>query len=344
MARKKKPKSSAPASSKLIVPGSETGSKSQLLVPGGEMGASIANDPDPAAEPAQPALVTEGTPPEAGGDEFTVINEDYQEPEVAEPEVAEPEQTAVKITAMVPPSPEVEEEVAAEPEVETYMEPVAPVAMEAPEAQVYAQEAQVDELPAEQAYYEAPAEPVYEEPATEAWEQPQQEVLQPEYYEQQAPQVPPPTMAVPAEPAAYSQYAPPPMQGPPPQQPYGYGPPPGYQQPGQQPPMYPGANMAPMRNVPSWALILVGSLVGFLAAMMIFKFTGMGAALRADLIKEGRDDRDAYYKKVIDQLKDDGYGVEEEQEPEVKDEEGEAKPDAEGEDEAAEEVDAEPEL
>ena len=81
--------------------------------------------------------------------------------------------------------------------------------------------------------------------------------------------------------------------------------------PGQ---MYPG--IRPTRNVPSWALILVGVLVGFLMAMTIFKFTGMGAALRGDLIEEGRKKAEKNFEAERKRLKADGYVDEEEEEPE----------------------------
>lgn len=74
--------------------------------------------------------------------------------------------------------------------------------------------------------------------------------------------------------------------------------------PGQ---IYPNA-FAPARNVPAWALVLVGALVGFLGAMVVFKFTGMGAALRGDLIEEGRQKAVKRYEAEIKQLRDDGYG------------------------------------
>ena len=80
--------------------------------------------------------------------------------------------------------------------------------------------------------------------------------------------------------------------------------------PGQ---MYPNA-FAPVRNVPSWALILVGILVGCLGAMVIFKFTGMGAALRGDLIEEGRQKAKSEYKAELERRRADGY---DEGEPEV---------------------------
>ena len=115
--------------------------------------------------------------------------------------------------------------------------------------------------------------------------------------------------------------------------------------PGQ---MYPG--IRPTRNVPSWALILVGVLVGFLMAMTIFKFTGMGAALRGDLIEEGREKAKKHYEAELKQLKADGFVDEEkEEEPEKKDGEdpagggggGGSEPETEGEGEATD-TDADP--
>jgi hypothetical protein len=318
MGKKKKPKPKAGQviNSKLIVPGTEAGRKSQLLVPGGGVGKSSTRLSIPGAEQAaQPTLVTDAEVAAEQGDHFTVINEDTGEAVVEE-------SAPVKITAMVPP-PEAESEAEYFPPIEEQpIEPVAPVAMVAPteaeEVEGVDEYAQPEYAAAEeysdqggQAYesYETPAEE-YADPA-QVWEQPAEE----QYYDpaQYAPvaepaPLPPPTLAPPQPP-------PPLPQAPP----YGYGPPPGYQTQGMAPgQMYPTA-FGPTRSVPSWALILVGALGGFLAAMVIFKFTGMGAALRGDLIEEGRQKAEKRYDAQILQLKDDGYGEVEEDEEVIED-------------------------
>ena len=77
-----------------------------------------------------------------------------------------------------------------------------------------------------------------------------------------------------------------------------------------------GSGLGAQRNVPSWALMLVGGLIGFLCAMAIFKFTGMGDALRWDLYEEGQKKATDKYEKQIKQLMEAGYGeVEDEPDP-----------------------------
>ena len=62
--------------------------------------------------------------------------------------------------------------------------------------------------------------------------------------------------------------------------------------------------------------MLVGGLIGFLCAMAIFKFTGMGDALRWDLYEEGQKKATDKYEKQIKQLMEAGYGeVEDEPDP-----------------------------
>ena len=331
MGKKKKPKPSQPANSKLIVPGAQSGQKSQLLVPGGEGGKSSTRLAIPgveqAAEPVQPTLNEEDAQAAEQMDHFTVINEDTGESVIEESH-------PVKITAMVPPpdpGAELEAEYAQSIEEES-VEPVAPVAMADPAEQeaaavgetAYSEQPETDEGIApgqpEQAY-EAPAE-AYTEPA-EGYTEPAEGYAEPaegyyaapeQAYVEQTEALEQPVQEPYYDPA---QYAPAPVQpavpmpAPPmPQAPpaYGYGPPPGYQTQGMAPgQMYPNA-FAPARNVPAWALVLVGALVGFLGAMVVFKFTDMGAALRGDLIEEGRQKAAKRYQAEIKQLRDDGYG------------------------------------
>ena len=87
-------------------------------------------------------------------------------------------------------------------------------------------------------------------------------------------------------------------------------------------------------GVPSWALILVGVLIGFLVAMSLFKFTSMGAALRGDLVEEGKAKAEKMYKAKIKSLEDGGYPDDEEEdepeeEPEEEEPEEEPEPDEE---------------
>jgi hypothetical protein len=239
------------------------------------------------------------------------------------------EAAPVKITAMVPPTPELDPE--SEGEYVAPLEaPVEAVAMEAPVESEFTEEPAAQPEYAEPAApveyaeqpvyenYEAPVEP-YAAPAEEyvappeAWEQQAQQPVQQEYYDP-AQYAPPQAAAVPPPPSLVPPYPQPPMQQQvPPQYGYGQAPPhPGYPQRGAAPgQVYPGGYQ-PTRNVPSWALLLVGTLVGFLVAMVIFKFTGMGAALRGDLITEGREKASKQYEAKLKQLKDDGYDDEEE--------------------------------
>jgi len=324
-------------------------------------------------------IAPEGAPVDAdeAGDQFMVINED-----AAAPAEEEEEPAPVRITAMVPPpvEPDPQADVEAFQETapvaeEEFAEPVVAVALPDPsEEEIFAEESPVEQ---EQAYaqpeyaedqtyqqpyedyedYAAPEEPFAGQAPSETWEQPQAQAA---YYDpaqspyqqgdydpaQQQPHYPAPA-PVPAPSFAPPRQSPPPPQHPPMHQQahYGYGGPPvapGYQMPGQMPGGMYGRGFPPQRNVPSWALVLVGLLVGFLMAMAIFKFTGMGVALRGDLIEEGQRKAEKKYQAKIKSLQG-GDDEADEPEPEPKNEKvedpPEDKPDAADEADEADESD-----
>lgn len=220
----------------------------------------------PAEVPAAPGEVVP-VAPEAEG--FVVINEEAVEQ-------AQETTASVNIVEMTPPPVEpvaaVEEAVAETPAVEPAV--AVEQTYEAPALE------QAYEAPALEQAYEAP--PVYQEPVQE----------QPAYQQSYAAPPPPPSAA--AYPPPGQVAAPPVGQVAPPvaAAAAGYG---------QQQPM---TMVGQSSGIPSWAMMLLGMLAGFIVTLLLFKFTALAEGLRPDLIEQGRGLMKAKYDALVQQIED----------------------------------------
>lgn len=212
---------------------------------------------------APPPQQTEEEPDEDLGEaeqgEFTVINED----------TGETHTVPVRVSSMAPPASEIQEESDSEPEA-SYAEP--------------AQEEEAPDFGGYATYEDQQAAIAYEEAQQQAYYEQQQQARHPRL---QVPQ-----MVTHAEAPQYQQQQQPTQQFAQPQHQQYQGYPPQQQQTafppvgGYNPAHYPQApghhypQIAASRGVPSWALILIGLLTGFIIAVILFKFTDFGPMLR----------------------------------------------------------------